>query len=393
MATVRREERSVSRRGPPLIPSWTEGTRPFACVVSRGQPECPNPSMTEISMSDSIVLDLQPGALVAVLAGNPEGVVFARNLLMSTSLGFQLVLLTDQPPSEPDDRCVQWPIDASSLRRLTNMLTITDGPRLGLVCGWPGLLPSAFINLFRGRLLNVHSGDLPRYRGAGGGSWQVLNDERAICADVQQMWANIDAGPILLRERVELPSRPYPSDVKIAAKSGSRAVLKRLAECLIQGGRWPLRHQDQSCATYFPRLSTVENGWIDFSWTAVLIERFIRAFSDPHEGASFRHGEGMFRVRRADVRVSETAFHPFSAGLITNKSPGVIEVVTSDGILSMSDLRLADGKPAADSLFKIGGRCYSTAADLLSSRVYRPRSGLPISDADNPVETPSSSAP
>lgn len=325
----------------------------------------------------SIDLDLQPGTLVAVLAGNPAGIFFSECLLGAFPSGINLVLLSHEALPDGSATHRHLPVNESGLQQLTQMLDTSVTCPLGVVCGWPGLLPDSFIDRFHGRLLNVHAGDLPRYRGAGGGSWQVLNNEHAICADVQQMWPRVDAGPILLREHVDLPPHPYPADIKKAAAAGYRNVLKRLVELLLRGGHQKLHLQDQSLATYFPRLTTSANGWIDFSWSATMIERFVRAFSDPHAGASFRYENGIFRARRAEICGEPTEFHPFCTGLITNHAPGTIDIISHDGIVRLSDLRNVENMPVAGTHFRLGARCHSTAEDLLSARLHRPRSGLP----------------
>lgn len=45
-----------------------------------------------------------------------------------------------------------------------------------------------------------------------------------------------------------------------------------------------------------------------------------------------------------------------------------------------SQRRSERDEPITDSTFRIGGRCYSTADDLLAARRHRPRSGVPNDD-------------
>ena len=44
--------------------------------------------------------------------------------------------------------------------------------------------------------------------------------------------------------------------------------------------------QNEGSSVYMPRLHTLTNGFINWDWSSKEIGLFIRAFDDPHEGAS-----------------------------------------------------------------------------------------------------------
>ena len=47
--------------------------------------------------------------------------------------------------------------------------------------------------------------------------------------------------------------------------------------------------QQQEISTYFPKLSTELNGFINFSWNIQNVCKFVRAFSYPFKGAIFNY--------------------------------------------------------------------------------------------------------
>ena len=243
---------------------------------------------------------------------------------------------------------------------------------VGCVFAWHHLISRNVIDAFAGRLYNLHYGDLPRYRGAGGGSWQVLNGETCIKAFVHCMTPELDLGDVLMQEMEPFAcDDPYPRHVKEAAGRASFRIIRRLAALMYSGGRVNTVQQDEVRALYFPRLDSARNGWIDFSWSSANILRFVRAFSDPYPGASFRYRNACYRVRRASLRNKE-CLHPFAIGLIVNRTKEGVHVAVADGVLVFSDIRAVDGNSCGFDAFRVGGRVRTQASDLSDALQYRP---------------------
>ena len=139
----------------------------------------------------------------------------------------------------------------------------------------------------------------------------------------------------------------------------------------VQPGQEP---QDEGRALYFPRLDTPAQGWLDFSWSVDEVLRFVRAFSDPYPGATFRHGQHRYRVRRASLRNPE-ALHPFCAGLVVNRLADEVHVALRDGVVALSGIDGEDGQPADLRRFRVGDRFWTAAADLQAARCFRPGVG------------------
>jgi|GEM_PF-5900035 len=323
----------------------------------------------------SIELAVAHGGSVLVLGYHPCVDVFV-GALAEARPDLRLLVLRDREHHRPTrwqalTRIFEHTIDADDNAQLMAWVG-QFAPTLGCVMSWSRRLPDVVLEAFAGRLLNLHAGDLPRYRGAGGGSWQVLNDETKISAHIQQMQAELDRGPLLLVETEALPNQPWPRDVKAAAARAAERSVLRLAQAIAAGDTLPLSAQDESAALYFPRLSTAQNGWINFTWPANAIERFIRAFSDPYPGAAFRLAGAIYRVRCASLRAPPVALHPFCAGLIVNRTAQSLDVATHDGVLHWHNIVDEKGKVVNLSRFRAGDRCWTSDADLLAARCFRP---------------------
>jgi hypothetical protein len=92
-------------------------------------------------------------------------------------------------------------------------------PDVGLVFG-TGILKDPVIGAFRGRLLNIHLGLSPYYRGAGTNFWPLVNREpEYVGATIHYIDAGIDTGPIVAHVRPDVTPADGPHDL------GNRTII------------------------------------------------------------------------------------------------------------------------------------------------------------------------
>lgn len=86
-------------------------------------------------------------------------------------------------------------------------------PDVVLVFG-TGLLKPPLIDAFQGRILNIHLGLSPYYRGAGTNFWPLVNGEPEYCgATIHFLDAGVDTGPIIMHVRPDIRSGDGPHDI------------------------------------------------------------------------------------------------------------------------------------------------------------------------------------
>jgi phosphoribosylglycinamide formyltransferase 1 len=86
-------------------------------------------------------------------------------------------------------------------------------PDVVLVFG-TGLLTRPLLDAFPGRLINIHLGLSPYYRGAGTNFWPLVNREPEYCgATIHFLDAGVDSGPILAHVRPTIASDDGPHDI------------------------------------------------------------------------------------------------------------------------------------------------------------------------------------
>ena len=78
---------------------------------------------------------------------------------------------------------------------------------LGISVFYDRILPLKFIAGF-GRLLNIHNGPLPRYRGVSPINWALKNGERSHGVTIHEISPGIDDGPIVAQANYSI----YPED-------------------------------------------------------------------------------------------------------------------------------------------------------------------------------------
>ena len=161
----------------------------------------------------------------------------------------------------------------------------------------------------------------------------------------------VDDGDIVFQRSYTFPPGVrYPSDYLVFAEKIDRESLVELLESIYEGRALNLFSQDESDATFFPRLNTALQGSIDWSWPGEAIERFVLAFSYPYEGATtFCRAKP---VNLLDCRFDPSLIHdhPFFNGLVFRDHAGFIYVAVPDGtiviekrhIVSPENIRIGD---------------------------------------------------
>jgi methionyl-tRNA formyltransferase len=155
-------------------------------------------------------------------------------------------------------------------------------PDVIVVMAYGQLLPRDVLNIPKTACVNLHASLLPRWRGAAPIQAAIAAGDRQTGITVMHMDEGLDTGDVLLQRQIDI--RPNDTGGSLhdrLAQIAPEALLHSLR--LLVEGSAPRIPQDNSLATYAPKLKR-EDGKIDWSETAEIIERKIRAFN-PWPGA------------------------------------------------------------------------------------------------------------
>jgi hypothetical protein len=109
-------------------------------------------------------------------------------------------------------------------------------PDVVLVFG-TGLLHQTLIDAFPGRILNIHLGLSPYYRGAGTNFWPLVNREPEYCgATIHFLDAGVDSGPMIAHVRPEMHEDDGPHEIGNKTIVFAASALADAALALDRGG-------------------------------------------------------------------------------------------------------------------------------------------------------------
>jgi hypothetical protein len=108
----------------------------------------------------------------------------------------------------------------------------------------------------------------------------------------------VDTGPILVSEEYIIPRHVQtPAEhIEYYFQKLSIFVCEFIKKVISSRCDFESALQLNFSSTYYPRIHTPTHGWIDWSWPATDIEKFVLALDDPYPGA--RSNSGRRRSRR-----------------------------------------------------------------------------------------------
>lgn len=215
-------------------------------------------------------------------------------------------------------------------------------PDVIVVAAFGQILRQRVLDLPKFGCINVHASYLPRWRGAAPIQAAILHGDEFTGVSIMKMDAGIDTGPVLIQKKVYLAVDETLSTLteKLSAL-GASLLIKALEDYL--AGRLDATPQPEGGDTYAGML-TKEDGLLDFTQSAVDIDRRVRALND-WPGTFCEVNGQILKVRKVKITLSET--HPAGIRSVLDKVPAIS---TSDGWVQLIEVQPAGKKwmPGAD---------------------------------------------
>jgi len=206
-----------------------------------------------------------------------------------------------------------------------------------VVAAFGQILSKEILDMPKFGCINIHASLLPKYRGAAPIQWAVIDGEEKSGVTIMQMNEGLDTGDILLTKEVILDKKETGESLfDKLMEVGAEAVVEALP--LIEAGRLqPVPQKDEE-STY-AKMLTKALGKIDFSKSAVEIERLIRGLNSWPSAYTYYKGKQL-KIWKADVL---DANENKECGQITEVDKESIFVQTGEGILKIKEVQL-EGK-------------------------------------------------
>jgi methionyl-tRNA formyltransferase len=156
----------------------------------------------------------------------------------------------------------------------TKQLFASHDADVAVVVAYGRILPDEFLRAPRRGCINVHFSLLPLYRGAAPANWAIVKGETETGVTTMFIEPTLDTGPILLQGKTPIGEKETaPELMHRLAEIGAEL----LGETLTRLDTLTPRPQHDANATFAPVLKK-EDGLIDWSQSAFVIERRIRGF-------------------------------------------------------------------------------------------------------------------
>lgn len=207
-------------------------------------------------------------------------------------------------------------------------------PEVILVVAFGQILSKEILTLPKYGCINVHASLLPEYRGAAPIQWAVMDGKEKTGITIMRMDEGVDTGAMICSEEVTITAEETGGSLhdKLAAISGP-LLLRALEQ--IEEGTAEYTPQNHEAHTYAKMLRK-ELGRIDFTKSAVELERLIRGLNPWPSAYTYRDGK-MVKFWKASV--SYEKFEACPCGTLVSVKDGMLWIMTGDGVLQIQELQ------------------------------------------------------
>ncbi|MBP7216079.1 MAG: methionyl-tRNA formyltransferase [Candidatus Omnitrophica bacterium] len=224
---------------------------------------------------------------------------------------------------------------------------------LFVVVAYGQILSSEVLTLPRIMPLNIHASLLPRYRGAAPINWAIINNEQQTGVTSMKMVRKMDAGPIILQERLVIEAHDTVVSLQERlACAGARVLLETIQR--IASNNVTMVSQNEREVSFAPKLKK-QDGLIDWIKKAQEIDCRVRGcWGWP---GAFTYYKGKFlkivRAQAMNLGKKECTGEP---GEITRVEKDGIWVAAQEGFVVLQEVQLEGKRPMKVHEFIAGHR-------------------------------------
>ena len=211
------------------------------------------------------------------------------------------------------------------------------------------ILPRSVLAIPKLGSVNIHPSLLPKYRGAAPIQWAIINGETETGVTIFQLSPRVDAGDILIQEKVAIGENETAGELYERLKAKGAELLIRAVDGMADGSIMPVPQTDEGVSRA-PKLEK-EDGEIDWSKGAGDIRNLIRG-TNPFPGAFTLWRNKLLKVHRATIDTGQG-----EAGTVigADGKRGLI-VGTGEGALVLDEVQPAGKRRMSGADFVRGYR-------------------------------------
>ena len=233
-------------------------------------------------------------------------------------------------------------------------------PDVIVVAAYGRILPPSVLGIPPKGALNIHPSLLPVYRGPSPVATAILDGRSRVGVTLMLMDEGMDTGDIVAQRETDALPVETAGELTVRLFSLGAELLRDTLPGWLAGSVTPVP-QDDARATV-TRLMVKEDGVMDWSLSAVQLERRVHAF-DPWPGCYTRWEGKQFKVLKAVALDDEVAQGEDPGRVVSRGSNKDVStaVVTGKGMLGLKRVQLAGGRPQDIQEFIRGHRGFEGA--------------------------------
>ncbi|MCX7028684.1 MAG: methionyl-tRNA formyltransferase [Spirochaetes bacterium] len=215
-------------------------------------------------------------------------------------------------------------------------------PELLVVVAFGRIFRQSFLDLFPRGGVNVHPSLLPRHRGPSPIASAILCGDRETGVTVQRIALEVDSGDIYAQRRISLDGTETTGSLtSVFAEVGANLLAEVLASIAVGTAAPVPQAGEVTCC----KLTAKEDGTVDWSEPAAVIERKVRAY-DPWPRASTTWEGRPLLLLHTRLPVGTVVPAPGAVpGTVLGPSADGLLVQAGDGPLALVRLQPAFGRP------------------------------------------------
>ena len=226
-----------------------------------------------------------------------------------------------------------------------------------VVAAYGLFLPTVVLEAPRYGCANIHPSLLPRHRGPSPVVTSILDGDRTTGVTIMLLDEGMDTGPVLAQQSTPIGVEETAEALTYRLFDLGSGLMVGTLDRWVAGELTPVP-QDESKATFTRRL-TREDGHLDWSNSAAVLERRIRGLS-PWPGTFTKWGDRTLKITRGRAVSLAVDGVP---GTVSTISGGRVVVATGSGGLELIEVQL-EGRGRVDATEFVQGHSEFIRAEL-----------------------------
>jgi methionyl-tRNA formyltransferase len=215
-------------------------------------------------------------------------------------------------------------------------------PELLVVVAFGRIFRQSFLDLFSRGGVNVHPSLLPRHRGPSPIASAILCGDRETGVTVQRIALEVDAGEVYAQRAIRLDGTETTGSLTATLAEVGAGLLGEVLASIEAGMAAPA---PQSGEVTHCRLTTKEDGAVDWAEPAAVIERKVRAYDPWPRASTTWEGRPLLLLHTRLPAGTVVPVPDAAPGTVLGPSQDGLAVQAGDGPLALTRLQTAFGRP------------------------------------------------